>query len=179
MPYSRSGTVFDPQTNIGIERLMDAESFTAAQEPTGLGIANAIQLELGAAQNGPTDPIQLSAAGALTINETGLYRIKLSVQFGRTGGAGTSELYFRVLVNGTQAGRSIGVKVANSNVERYTENDTWIELPAGAVLTYEVMRDPSGNDSGGVFTLTPTDEGVGTWNAAPGCTLRIERWIGK
>lgn len=176
MPYDKMGP-FDPATDMDIERLFDAESLND-QLPTGTGIANATQIEFGVAQGGPTEPFTLSAAGALTINETGLYRLKISLQFGRVGSGSTAELFFRVLINGVQAGRSIGVKVANANTERYTENDTWVTIPAGAVLTYEVMRDTSGVDEGGLYTLIPTDEGVGTWNNVPGAALRLERWVG-
>jgi len=96
----------DP-TNISINRLIDAESVAASQEPTGTGEANAIQVEFGPALNTASDKVQLLADGTLRFNQAGLYRIKITLMYGRTGGAGVSELRFRVLVAGTQAGRAL------------------------------------------------------------------------
>jgi hypothetical protein len=99
------------------------------------------------------------------------------LQFGRSGSSGTSELLFRVLTNGVQAGRSVAAKISNANDEQYFENDNWVNIPAGLVITFEVMRDDAGNNSGGLIAYEPTDEGVGTWNNAPSAALRLERWI--
>lgn len=160
---------------INIERLLDAESIAPSQEPSGTGVANAAQVEFGPPVNTPLDPVSIDASGALFINESGTYRIKVALQFGRTGGAGTSELLFRVLLNGVQAGRSIHASVQNSNVTSYFENDTWIFLPAGTTLTFEVMRDASGNNSGGIYSFTPSVE-AGSWSFSPSSVIRVERW---
>lgn len=168
---------FNPTTDMLVERLLDATATDLTQNPTGLGIANAIQINFGAAQGGALEPYTLGADGSLTINEAGTYRIKVALQFGRSGAAGVSELLFRVLTNGVQAGRSVAAKLVNSNDEKYFENDNWVNIPAGLVITFEVMRDVVGNNSGGLIAYTPTNEGVGTWNDAPSAALRLERWI--
>jgi len=160
---------------INIERLLDAESVALSQEPIGLGASNAVQIEFGPPVNTPLDPVNIDASGALFVNESGTYRIKAALQFGRTGGAGTSELLFRVLANGVQSGRSVHTSVQNSNITSYFENDTWIFLPAGTILTFEVMRDASGNDSGGIYSFTPSAE-AGSWNFSPSSAIRVDRW---
>ncbi len=162
-------------SDLDIERVLDAVSSTTPQEPTGQGAANAKQIDFGAAVNDGSDPVMIDAAGVLTINETGTYRIKVALQFGRTGASGTSVLLFRVRVNGSQAGRSIVAKLVNSDATQYFENDTWITLPAGTVLAFDVMRDASGSDFGGLFGFDPTTE-AGVWNDAPSAALRVERW---
>jgi hypothetical protein len=167
---------FNPTTDMIIERLLDGVATTSPQEPAGLGVSNLIQVDFGAGSNTVADPVMLSAAGALTINDTGTYRIKIAMQFGRTGASGTSVLLFRVLVNGTQAGRSVEYKLTNANKTSYFENDTWITLPAGTVVTVEIMRDASGTDFGGLFGFDPTVE-AGSWNSAPSAALRVERWV--
>ena len=96
---------------------------------------------------------------------------------GRTGASGTSILLFRVLVNGVQAGRSIVTKLGNADEEQYFENDTWIFLPAGAVLTFEVMRDAAGSNFGGLFGFDPTVDGGNEWNDAPSAAIRVEGWV--
>ena len=170
-----SGGSFDPTTGISVERLLDATATDATQFPVGKGISNALQINFGAASGGALEPYTLGADGSLTINEGGLYRIKVALQFGRSGSSGTSELLFRVLTNGVQAGRSVAAKISNANDEQYVENDNWVNIPAGLVITFEVMRDDAGNNSGGLIAYEPTDEGVGTWNNAPSAALRLER----
>lgn len=157
--------------NISIERVIDGES-TVTQEPTGLGDTNAIQVTFGPGAGGVSLPLTLGADGSLTVNETGLYRIKIALQFGRSGASGTSVLMFRVLLNGTQAGRSVVTKLSNADVTSYFENDTWIYLPAGAVLSFEVTRDSAGSDFGGLFYTAAS----GSWNDAPSAALRVERY---
>lgn len=176
-PYDPSSGSFSPATDMQIERLFDALSSATEQNPTGTGITNATQIEFGPAQGGVSEAFSLASDGAMIINESGTYRIKIALQFGRTGAAGTSVLFFRVLVNGAQAGRSVGAKLLNSNTLFYFENDNWVNIPAGTEIKFELMRDTSGNNSGGLVAQDPTDEGAGTWIGAPTAALRLERWV--
>lgn len=169
---------FNPTTDINIERILDGESTLAMQEPTGVGPANAIRINFGPAVNTVADPANLLANGQLQINVAGLYHIKISLQFGRTGTGGTSILLFRVASGGVQLGRSVYAKIANENTDRYFENDTWAFFPAGFILDAEIMRDSAGTDSGGLFRFVPTAAGGAEWNAAPSAAIRVERWIG-
>lgn len=167
---------FNATTDISVDRVLEAISLAVSQEPTGLGIANAVQVEFGAAQFTGSDPVSMDVNGAVTFNQGGMYRVKSVFQFGRTGASGTSELLFRLLVNGVQLGRSVGVKLGNSDDLDYIDIDNWFNVPAGTILTTEIMRDPGGNNSGGIFKTTPTNEGAGTWSDVPCTILRIERW---
>ena len=176
-PFNPSGSGFNPTSGIAIERILDAESSSAAQEPTGLGVANEIQVTFGDAVNAGGDPVMLSAAGVLTFNEAGLYRLKVALQFGRTGASGTSELLFKADVDGVQAGRSIYAKLSNASEEQYLENDSWLQLSAATEITYFIMRDSAGNNSGGLIGITPTVDGGSEWNDAPSASIRVERWI--
>lgn len=157
--------------NMFIERILDGISLASSQEPVSTDTP--IQMEFGAAINDVTDPAMLAADGTLTINQAGTYRIKISVAYGRTGGAGTSELYFRALVNGVQAGQSVHAKVGAADVYTPYTDEAWLTLPAGTVIKYEIMRDSSGNDSGGLFSGSPTP---GDWNDNPSAAIRVERW---
>ena len=167
---------FIPTTDIIIDRVLEAVSLATSQEPAGLGIANALQLEFGVAQFTVAEPVMIDVNGLVTFNVAGMYRVKSVFQFGRTGASGTSELLFRLLVNGVQLGRSVGVKLGNSDDLSYIDIDNWFNVPAGTTLVTEIMRDNSGNDSGGIFKTSPTDEGAGTWGDVPCTVLRIERW---
>ena len=174
--FSRA-SVSEAISNMRIDRVLEAESPLTSQEPTGLGLANLIQVTYGAAQFGSSDPVQIDANGLVTINEEGLYRIKNVFQFGRTGASGTSELLFRILFNGVQVGRSIGIKLGNSDNLNYVDIDNWFNVPADSTLQVQLMRDTSGNNSGGLFKTIPTDEGAETWSDVPCALIRIERFI--
>ena len=167
---------FNATTDIIVDRVLEAVSLATSQEPTGLGIANSIMVEFGAAQFTVSDPVMIDVNGKVTFNVAGMYRVKSVFQFGRTGASGTSEVLFRLLVDGVQLGRSVGVKLGNSDVLNYIDIDNWFNVPAGTTLVTQIMRDNSGNDSGGIFKTSPTDEGAGTWNDVPCTVLRIERW---
>lgn len=168
---------FDPTTGINLSRILDGESTAATQNPTGLGPAAAVQIEFGPAVNSGADPVSLSAAGVITIHTAGTYRIKVSFQFSRVGNSGVSELLFRVTDGaGNQLGRSIAAFINSANDQVYIENDTWLTVPAGLELKFELMRDVGGDDSGGLATYTPTVV-AGSWSLAPAAAIRVERWI--
>lgn len=158
--------------DLQIERLLDALSTAGSQQPAGTDTP--LQIEFGGAQLTPSDPVSLSSTGVLSINQAGTYRIKLSVAAGRTGGAGVSNLYFRALINGIQAGQSVHLKVDSSDIYVPYSDEAWLTVPAGVQITYEVIRDSTGNNSGGLFQSTPTAPG---WASNPSAALRVERWI--
>lgn len=170
----------DPENPVitpNIERVLDGLSVATNQNPTGLGEANSIQIEFGPAVNTALDPVNLLADGTLQINETGLYRLKISAMYGRSGGAGESELRFRVLVNGTQAGQSIGIEIDNDRTIIPYTDEAWLFLPAGLSIAYEVMRDSLGNDSGGLVQPQITGATAPSWNPCTCAAIRVERWI--
>lgn len=156
-----------------IERLVDGQSAAASQEPTGTGDANKIQLEFGAAQNTASDPVQLLADGTLRFNQAGTYRLKIAINYGRSGAAGTSLLVFRALINGTQAGRSVAAKISSAEVLVPFTDEAWLTVPAGIDITYEIARDATGANSGGAFSGGITLSG---WEIAPSAAIRVERW---
>jgi len=166
----------DLLADIQIERMIDGKSLAVSQVPAGLGEANSIQIEFGAAINTGSDPIQLLADGTLRVNEAGTYRLKLTLVFGRTGGAGVSEVRFRVLVNGTQAGQTIGAKISDSDSDLVFTDEAWVTFPGAADVTYEMMRDSSGNDSGQLDQPVVTAGTAPDWNSTTCAALRAERW---
>ena len=176
---SATGSGFDPQTGIAIERLYDGESLITNQEPSALDTAQYIRF--GVVQGTASDPIQTIAQGVdteasiLRINTAGTYRIKTAIQYGRTGASGTSILNFRVTINGVQAGRSINQRLENANQTTLFTDEAWVNIPAGADLVYEVIRDSNGNNSGGL--IAGITSGSTGWNAAPSCAVRVERWV--
>lgn len=155
--------------SLRIERLFTGESVASQQYPSGLG--SSLQIEFGPTQ--VTEDMTLDSTGKLTIHNTGLYRIKTALQFGRNNGGGTASLLmFRALFDGVQAGRSIAAKLGNAKDTAYLENDEWLELPEGLEITYELIRDSSGSDNGGLLMLNSADG----WNSSPTALIRIQKF---
>lgn len=177
-PNSSGGGSFDPTTGINIERIFDGLSTAATQNPGGTGIANELQVEFGPAINTGSDPVSMDVNGTVTFNDAGTYRIKIALQFGRSGSVSESVLLFRVTDgSNVQLGRSIASKLDNANITAYLENDTWLTVPAAFVVKFQIMRDNNGNNSGGLIATIPDPEGAGTWNDAPTAAIRVERWV--
>lgn len=174
MSYGAGGGV--QPSDIRIDRVLNGLSTSASQEPTGLGEANQIQIEFGPAQNTESDAIQLLTDGTIQINETGLYRVKITLSYGRTGGTGDSEIRFRALVNGVQAGQSVGTRIDNAKIITTFGDEAWLNLPAGVTIQYQLMRDSSGNNSGGLHTPTFTAATAASWNDCANAAIRVERW---
>lgn len=159
----------DQIAGMTITRVIDAESTAASQLPAGLDTP--LQIEFGPLVS--TTDATLSAAGALTINTTGTYRIKVSVELGRSGGAGTSVMFLRALVNGVQAGRSIVYKITSATQTNSFNDEAWLTLPAGTVITYELIRDSAGSNDGGLYKDSTT---VLSWSDSPSAALRVEKF---
>lgn len=142
------------------------------QAPTGTD--SPIQVTFGPAKGGVADPAQLSAAGAVTINEGGVFDFDVMLSGGRTGASGTSNLFARILVNGTQVGNSIHAKLpSSSNAYPFVFN-TSLPLPTGAVVTVEFYRDSTGSDFGSLLTSTPT---LVDWEIASSAILTVSRLV--
>jgi len=154
-----------------IETIIISASF-ATQNPVGTD--NALQIEFGAAQNGPSDPVQLASDGTITINVTGQYSIQGLIQYGRTGAGQASLLFFRRLINGVQSGDSVFAKLDNSNANIPAQLSTVIKLNATDIVTFELIRDSAGFDSGGLFSDNPTAAG---WNDSASSIIKISRRI--
>ena len=160
---------FNPATLV-VEELFHADSSAISQEPTTTDTP--LQIEFGSAQFGATDPVMISAAGAITINEAGTYRFDLAGHYGRSGGAGVSNIFVVGLINGVYQHDSIASKLDDADVLLPFSSENWATLPAGAVLTYELIRDSSGNNSGGLFSATPTLAG---WPTAHSAAVTVSR----
>jgi len=162
---------FDP-SELVVETLISAQSVAASQEPSA--VDTPIQLEFGPAINTGSDDIQLLADGTLQVNVAGTYHIDIVGQYGRTSGAGTSIILVRSLVNGTQvSAASIAAKIDDADTLMPYETRSWATLPAGTLLTYELVRDSAGNNSGGLFRTAPT---LGGWAPAPSISITVTRF---
>lgn len=151
-------------------------STAASQQPVALDTP--IQIEFGAAQGTVSDPVMLSATGAITFNQAGQYIINYQSQFGRTGADGTSFLYTRSLINGVVVGNSRHATIADSTQILPFALRVKINVNIGDVLTLQLLRDSAGgagNNSGGFFQSDPTTVGFPN---APSASIEIARLEG-
>ena len=141
---------------------------TTNQEPSGLD--SALQVKFGAAQKTATDPVMLDAFGNITFNQGGLYLFNGYANFERQGSSGgVTVTLFRALLNGVQSGPTKGVELSGTGIMFPYELTLPIQVSAGDVLTWEIMRDSSGVNGGGLYIHTNS----GPWSNVPSADVNI------
>jgi hypothetical protein len=152
------------------ETAINAVSFDD-QLPSGLGVP--LQLTFGAPQ--ATADFTLDAAGTFTCLTTDEYLFFSKFVVGRRGGAaGVSQVYIRVLVNVVQAGNSRHTIIDSPDIEVPITFSYNVQFTAGDVITFEIIRDTDGNNSGGVYAGNPDVVG---WNPSPSCIVDFTRTL--
>lgn len=164
---SPAGGVFRETT------LISGFSVAASQQPAALDTP--LQIEFGAAQGSVSDPVQLSATGAITFHQAGQYIVNYVSHFGRIGAAGTSVLFTRSLINGVVVGNSRSATISDSTQLLPFALRVKINVNVGDVLTLQLVRDSSGDNSGGFFQRDPIAVG---WPNAPSASIEIARLEG-
>ena len=151
------------------ETAINASSFED-QLPTGLGVA--LKLTFGAPQTNAN--FTLDAAGNFTCLTTDEYTLFSKFVVGRRGNAaGVAQIYVRFLINGVQVGNSSHTIIDDPDTEIPVSFSFTIGLTAGDVITFEIIRDTDGNNSGGVYAGNPEVP----WNPSPSCTVDFSRTL--
>ena len=152
---------------IGLTNVLAAVD-TTNQEPSGLD--SPLQVKFGAAQKTATDPVMLDAFGNITFNQGGLYLFNGYANFERQGSSGgVTVTLFRALLNGVQSGPTKGVELSGTGIMFPYELTLPIQVSAGDVLTWEIMRDSSGVNGGGLYIHTNS----GPWSNVPSADVNI------
>jgi hypothetical protein len=152
---------------IGLTNVLAAVD-TTNQEPSGLD--SPLQVKFGAAQKTATDPVMLDALGNITFNQGGLYLFNGYANFERQGSSGgVTVILFRALLNGVQSGPTKGVELSGTGIMFPYELTLPIQVSAGDVLTWEILRDSSGVDAGGLYIHTNS----GPWSNVPSADVNI------
>jgi len=146
--------------------VLSAQS-TALQDPGALDTP--IQVEFGPAQGGPTDAVQIDAAGLTTFNQGGAYQAIALFSPSRTTSTGEAILFIRSLFNAVQFQNPIG--------GRFDDDDNTIPLQfvgnavvsAGTELTFEFYRDSAGINNGSLSSETSS---IG-WGSSSSASLQI------
>ncbi len=152
---------------IGLTNVLTAVD-TTNQEPSGLD--SPLQVTFGAAQGTSSDAVMLDALGNITFNQGGIYLFNGYANFERQGSSGgVTVTLFRALLNGVQSGPTKGVDLSNTGIMFPYELTLPIQVSAGDVLTWEIMRDSSGVDGGGLYIHTNS----GPWSNVPSADVNI------
>lgn len=148
---------------------------TAVQNPSGLGVP--LQVVFGAASGTGSDPVRIAATGAVTFNQAGRYAVRAKFAVGRTAATGTSIILTRMLKNGVQVGSIDTSQIETANQIYSKESRVAIDVLAGDVITYQVARDPSGANFGGLVNFVATGA-LAAWGTSPSALVVVERFTG-
>lgn len=146
-----------------------AAQSTVSQAPSALNTA--LQVTFGAAQGTSGDAVMISSGGLITFNEPGLYLVNGYGSVERQGSSGgTAILLFRFLVNGVQAGSVKAFHLDTTGISTPYEITFPINITtAGTTATFEIMRDSSGTNAGGLYPHT----NLGGWSNVPSSEVNI------
>jgi hypothetical protein len=143
---------------------------TGALAPSGLDAP--LQLTIGPAQQGPSDPVQLLSTGVIRFNQTGQYMVSAQGLFERVGSSvGVAFLHFRALLNSLPAGNTQSIVINNIATWIPYERTVPLYIPtAGLELTFEIVRDSAGVDAGGLYPAAVSTPG---WAATPSFAVQV------
>jgi len=141
---------------------------TIAQVPSALDTP--LQVSFGAAQGSPSTAVEIDALGNITFNQAGMYILNAYGSVERQGSSGgTAILLFRGLLNGTQVTSTKAFHIATTNDAIPYEVTVPFQVEAGDVFAFEIMRDSSGVNFGGVYPHTV----LGGWSNVPSAEVQI------
>lgn len=162
-------TYIKTNLGLGVTQVLTGSSISN-QEPSGLDAT--LQVEFGAAQGSGADPVQLSVVGAITFNQEGLYLFNGFGNFERQGASGGDTVTaFRALINGAQVGYTKMVELDKVGIAIPYETTIPLSVSVGDVLTWEIIRDSSGIDAGGLYTHTL----LSSWSNIPSASFVVWR----
>lgn len=143
---------------------------TATQNPTGTGSSGVIRINFG---TGGTigNAVTVAPDGTFTIGSaTEQLRMEFVIRIGRTGGAGVAILHGRAMyaedgieANAVQLGDTLTIELDDADTIWREYIPLTLDPVDGAKLWFEIARDESGNNSGGLLTEQPSGTLSG-WN---------------
>jgi hypothetical protein len=154
-------------SQFGATLVLSAQS-TVNQLPSALDTP--LQVTFGAAQGTGASPVQLLSNGSIVFNQAGLYLFNGFANFERQGSSGgVTVTLFRALKNGIQILPTKGVELNTTGVMIPYELTIPFNAEAGDILTWEIMRDSSGTNAGGLYIHT----NLGGWSNVPSADVAI------
>lgn len=158
-------------TFTGYSRVLASSSAVATQAPTAVNTP--INIEFGAAVN--TSDASLNSVGQLTFNTAGQYQVTVFYRFGRTSATGSSILFSRALINGSQTLNSNSIMMDNANTIIPFAVTLNVSATAGMTMVHQLYRDSAGVNNGGLISQNPSLAG---WNISPTATIVVDKFVG-
>jgi len=142
---------------------------TVTQAPSSLGTA--LQVTFGAAQGTSSSAVMIDVNGLITFNQVGTYLVNGFGNIERQGSSGgVAIILFRALLNGVQVTSTKGIHSDTTGVSVPYETTIPITITtAGTTLAYQIMRDASGVNYGGLYPHTNTSG----WSNVPSAEINI------
>lgn len=139
---------------------------TVSQAPSALDTP--INVTFGPAQTNAV--IALDAGGNVKFLQSGAYFINAYGNVERQGSSGgTAVLLFRARLNGTQISTVKGFHLDTPNLPDPYEVSIPFQAEAGDILDFQIMRDSSGVNAGGLYPHT----NLGGWSNVPSTQIQI------
>lgn len=114
------------------------------QSPSG---NTALKVEFGASQSSTN--LEILSSGNVVFSTAGNYLVNTFISVTKEGVSGNVSVFaFRALINGVQVGDPKVFKIIDAGLLTPYELTVPVIANANDVLTYEIMKDSSGNDSG-------------------------------
>lgn len=141
-------------------KVLEASSFVD-QLPTGQN--SPLQIEFGANQQTPE--VNLLPTGEVNFLVDGTYFFEAFGNVERNGNSGgVAMVMYRILLNGNQIGITRGVDINSVGIMIPLTISEPINVAAGDVLTFEILRDANGVNQGGLYTHQIAG---GVWSTVP------------
>lgn len=168
---SFSSVSYNDLTDIPVESFLyqdiSGSSSASSQLPTATDTA--LQVTFGTGSS--TSDTTLGSDGSITLNFIGPVYINTKLNFGRTSGTGVSVLMVRALLNGTQLGDTFSISLDdNASSIQYSRTFYLYSGTVGGVVTFEIIRDSSGINNGGLYKTAATASG---WNDTPCASVEV------
>lgn len=152
-------------SNIQFTQVLNGIS-TASQAPPALDTG--LTVSFGPAQTNAV--IALDAGGKVIFLQAGAYFINAYGNVERQGSSGgTAVLLFRAVLNGAQISTVKGFHLDTPNLPDPYEVSIPFQAQAGDILEFQIMRDSSGVNAGGVYPHT----NLGGWSNVPSTQIQI------
>ncbi len=155
----------------GYVELFRGNAASASQAPTATNTA--LQIEFGSAQS--TTQASLGATGVLTFNVAGQFLVHNSFSVTETATTGNAIVLLRALYNGAQLGGTITTTLVNNALVIPVKTLLVVNAAVGDTLLWQIARDGSGVNAGGLASFTPTISG---WALQPSASMSVSYYTG-
>lgn len=143
---------------------------TLALAPSAVDVP--LQLTIGPAQFGPSNPVQLLSTGEIRFNQAGQYMLSAQGLFERLGSSGGfALLHFRALINGVQSGNTQSIEI--NDTQTWTPYERTIPIyisTPGTEISFEIVRDSTGVNAGGLYPAPVSTPG---WPSTPSFAVQV------